>query len=158
MPPDANQPLLAFKQDNITFKNVQLDNIDAFKLPYILGINGSNNIFEGLQSTASNAQNGTVYVGDTGNGINTSTVITHSSFANSTTRALYVYNSNVTVVQTVFDGLSTAVFNGGAISSVHAADNRILVANCSFRNNAATAREDSQGYVLCSCLDKEHIT
>lgn len=154
MPPDANQPLLGFKQDNITFKNVQLVNIDAFKIPYILGINGSNNIFTGLQSTACTAKNATVYIQDAGNGINATTRITYSSFTSSPTRALYVVNSNVTITESVFDGLSTAISNGGAILTHSSADNRVLIANCSFRNNTVTAQEDVEGYVLYSPPDK----
>lgn len=154
-PPDDNQQLLWFQQDNITFNHVQLLNVDAFNMLYILGIYGSNNTFEGLQSTACNAQNGTVYIRDIGSGINTTTRITYSRFTSSPTRALGVDDSNVTIADSVFDGLSTAHYNGGAITSSMTTNNRLVIANCSFRNNAAPGREGDQGYVLCSCRDKK---
>lgn len=158
MPPDTNQPLLWFQEDGITFDNVQLFNVDAFNMLYILGIYGSNNTFEGLESTGCNAQNATVYIQDIGNGIATSVQITHSRFTSSPTRALHIFNSTVIITESVFDGLSTPVSNGGAILTTSNADNFIGISNCSFRNNAATGLEDDQGYVLCSCLDKSMST
>ena len=126
---------------------------------YILGIYGSNNTFEGLQSIACNARNATMYIRDGGNGINTATDITRSTFTSSPTRALHVANSNVTITESVFDGLSTITQNGAAILSESEVDTYVVIANCSFNNNAANGPEgEPQGYVLCSCLDKETRT
>ena len=144
MAPDTNWPLLWFQQDNITFNNVQLFNVDAFNMLYILGITGSNIIFEGLESTGCNAQNATVYI------LNAGITFAHSNFTSSPTRALYTDNSNVDIIESVFDGLSTSVFNGGAILTYSNAGKYITIANCSFRNNAATGLEDDQGYVCDS--------
>lgn len=60
----------------------------------------------------------------------------------------------MTIAESVFDGLTTAVENGGAICSDSVVDNSIGITNCSFRNNAATGLKDGLGYVLCPCLDK----
>ena len=150
MPPGANQPLLWFEQDNITFRDVQLVNIDAYNMCCILSVRGSNNTFEGLQSTACNAQSAIVDIRDTGNGIDTSTLISHSSCTNSTTRAFSVYNSNVTVTDSVFDGLSTALLNGGAITVNNTDGSSMSLHNCSFVNNAATSSDDGYGYLSFS--------
>ena len=155
VPPDTNQPLLWFEQDNITFRDVQLVNIDASNVCCILSVRGSNNTFEGLQSTACNAQSAIVDIKDTGNGIDTSTLINHSSCTNSTTRAFSVYNSNVTVTDSVFDGLSTALLNGGAIAVNNTDGSSMSLHNCSFVNNAATSSDDGYGYLsfsLACCL------
>ena len=151
--PDDNQQLLCFQQDNILFHNVQLFNVDAFNMLYILGIYGSNNTFEGLQSIACNARNATMYIRDGGNGINTATDITRSTFTSSPTRALHVANSNVTITESVFDGLSTVTQNGAAILSESEVDTYVVIANCSFNNNAATG-----GYVLLSGQEKKDMS
>ena len=109
VPPDTNWSLLQFQQDDITFNNVQLFNVDAFNMLNILRVHGSNITFEGLESNGCNAQNATVHIQ------NSSMQITHSSFTSSPTRALFVDNSNVNITESLFDGLSTSVSNGGAI-------------------------------------------
>ena len=129
---------------------MQLVNIDAYNMCCILSVRGSNNTFEGLQSTACNAQSAIVDIRDNGNGIDTSTLISHSSCTNSATRAFSVYNSNVTVTDSVFNGLTTALLNGGAIAVNNTDGSSISLHNCSFFNNAATSRDDGYGYFLFS--------
>ena len=131
VPPDNTMPLLWIEQDN-TLRIVELVNIDPFSMRYILGIYGSKITLNGLHSTGCNAQNATVYIWDTGNAINTSTRITHNSFCHSTTRALFVYHSNVTVANSVFHGLSIASFSRGAIFADNTDDSHMWISDCGF--------------------------
>ena len=150
-PDDTNRSLLWFQQDNITFNNVQLFNVDAFNVLYILGISGSDITLEGLESNGCNAQNASVHIQDAG------MQISHSSFNSSPTRALQIIDSNVNIIESVFDGLSTSVSNGGAIRTYSTVDNYIVITDCSFRNNAATGLEDDQGYVSYALAWQEHL-
>ena len=159
-----NSSLLSFWQDNITFQNIHLTNIDTWYLDYVFLVTGANNRLQGLVSTECSTQNSVVSImqatDQDGSG---TTLISGANFNNSTPRALYlqkmptviedsnfvngqqainILDSNTTMLHTLFANLSWP--DGGAAMLVVNSDGSPLhLSNCSFLNNSANSGDDS---------------
>ena len=161
-----NSSLLSFWQDNITFQNIHLTNIDAWYLDYVFLVTGANNRLQGLVSTDCSALHSVVsIIGATdqdGNGTtivsgadfsncysnqalyleDSPTVIEDSRFVNSQ-QAINVSNSDTTVLNTLFANLAWPVASGAAMFVVNSDGSPLHLSNCSFLNNSAISRNNS---------------
>ena len=151
--------LLSFSQDNITFQNIHLTNIDAGYLKSVFLVTGANNRLQGLVSTECSANNSVVSTlqatDQDGSG---TTLISGASFSNNSPRALFlegsptviedssfvngqqaidVAHSNTTVLNTLFANLSWPDATGAAMSVVNSDGSPLRLSNCSYLNNSA---------------------
>ena len=154
-----NSSLLSFWQDNITFQNIHLTNIDAGYLKSVFLVTGANNRLQGLVSTECSANNSVVSIlqatDQDGSG---TTLISGASFSNNSPRALYLYqsptviedsnfvngqqaidvaDSNTTVLNTLFANLAWNDADGTAMYVSNTDGSPLHLSNCSYLNNSA---------------------
>ena len=165
-----NSSLLSFWQDNITFQNMHLTNIDAWYLDYVFLVTGANNTLQGLVSTECSAKSSVVSImqatDQDGSG---TTLVSGANFNNNSPRALYlqqmptviedsnfvngqqainVLDSDTTVLHTLFANLSWPDASGAAMLVANSDGSPLHLSNCSFLNNSAISGNDStEGYV-----------
>jgi len=124
--------LLQSANNNITFEQIQLINIDAWYLDIILLITGTNNTISGVVSTGCNAYGALLSVQDaSGSGGNGSTVIANASFSNFAAQAVNVYNSSIAI--------KNSNFSSGNATALFAQYSNIDMAHNSFSNSSGPA-------------------
>lgn len=129
-----------FTQDNITFQNVQLINIDAWNTEVIFATSGSNSTFKNLTSTGCNAQDDILAISGQNQYPNASTAVINSSFSNATCEAISVVDCRTRIVNSTFNSISVPAGSGGAIWVNNTDLSDLNVTGCNFTDNAVSKK------------------